>query len=227
MKKLTEIVKDSSDSIKRNFYISTLMAAGSALVSAPLEIFVLDMNKYISSLARVNAWELNYLSFPLTKAMRDWGRRRHGLVGDTSLKALASDAIYPAIYSAITVPMIYLLAGESDPKKIIYPTLFAIGTNIIKHVGGYYLQDKFEGLRKRINGWKEKNGSINKQEKYKKNVLRFAGASIIALTIFYNSLPNELPKEKESSQLEQITQEEVVNYQDDQFLENFFYHSQN
>lgn len=63
--------EDSWDSIKRNFYTSTLLAAASTAVSAPLEVYALGMNKYVSLLARTIMWRANYLSFPLTKAMRD------------------------------------------------------------------------------------------------------------------------------------------------------------
>lgn len=136
------------------------------------------------------------------------------MVGDQSLKALASDALYPAAYSLVTVPLIYLVSGETDPKKIIYPTIVAAGTNVVKHVGGYWLQDRFESFKGKINGLKErilgKGNFIGRGEKYKKNVRALAFTVIAATTIFYASLPGNPPEEKKDTTQNRTIIEEIL-----------------
>jgi len=207
MKNLTEVTKNSYNSIKRNAKTSTVLSAINGAASGPIEVLVLEMDPQISALTRAITWSSNYLLFPLSKFTRDYIRKKRGIDPQDNKKYL-SDVIVPATISLICKPLTYLVAGETDFKKIAIPTITTTLATVIIHFSGFHKQTKYETngedskLTSKIKNQLNKIPFINEFNKqdYSSQAKTLAGISLLSLSLFYNQyLPSTLKVNLENS----------------------------
>lgn len=215
METLTKITKDSYNSIKRNAKTSTVLSAINGTASGPIEVLILGMDPSVSALTRVITWGSNYFLFPLSKFTRDYIRRKRNINPQENKKYL-SDVIVPATISLICKPLTYLIAGETDFKKIAIPTITTTLATVVIHFSGFHKQTKHETHGKDSKLTTKIKNQLNKisfidefnKQNYGSQAKTLAGISILSLSLFYNQYLPSTP----NINLENSIQQETIHY---------------